>query len=484
MAQLKDILTIGTLAARPVLATAAQGGAMHFATDNDLLYEWNGATLAWVIVANYLQLGATGTTAAAGNDARLSDSRTPTAHATSHKLGGTDLLRLDELALPTADVNLNTRKLIGVLDPTAAQDAATKAYVDAIAQGLSWKAPVRVATTVDGARATAYANGQTVDGVALATGDRILLKNQTAGAENGLYVVAASGAPARSSDANSNAEVTGGLAVLVQEGTVNADTAFTLTNNGAIVLDTTALVFAQFSSSGATSAHAGSHATAGTDPVSPASIGAAAATHVHAAADTTSGIFAIGRLASGTPDGTKFVRDDGTLVAPTGIGLANPMTAAEDIIFGGAAGAATRKAKGNNGQFLGINGSGALAYLDYVTILTPVIDGGGAAITVGVKMDVVMPWAGIIESVTLLADQSGSIVLDFWKDTYANYPPTVADTITASAKPTISATSKSQDAVLTGWTRTFAEGDVIRINVDSVATIQRLSIAVKIRRTA
>ncbi len=84
--------------------------------------------------------------------------------------------------------------------------------------------------------------------------------------------------------------------------------------------------------------------------------------------------------------------------------------------------------------------------------LTFVIDGGGAAIATGIKGDLEIPFACTINQVTLLADQSGSIVVDIWKDTYANYPPTGADSITASAKPTISAAAKSQDATLTGWT--------------------------------
>jgi hypothetical protein len=91
-----------------------------------------------------------------------------------------------------------------------------------------------------------------------------------------------------------------------------------------------------------------------------------------------------------------------------------------------------------------------------------------------------MPYAGTIEAVRLYADQSGSVVVDIWKDTYANYPPTVADTITAAAKPTLSAAQKYEDATLTGWTTTFSKGDVFIINIDSSATITELTIEVKI----
>lgn len=107
-----------------------------------------------------------------------------------------------------------------------------------------------------------------------------------------------------------------------------------------------------------------------------------------------------------------------------------------------------------------------------------VIDGGGSAITTGVKGDIEMPVAWTdIASARLFADQSGSIVVNIWKDTYANYPPTVADKITASAPPTISTATKSEDTTLTGWTKTGSAGDVLRFNVDSVTTIQRVTVS-------
>lgn len=157
----------------------------------------------------------------------------------------------------TADQSMGTFKLTNLGAPSATTDAATKGYVDGVAQGLDTKASVRAATTVNGALATAYENADVIDGVTLATGDRILLKNQTTGSENGIYTVNASGAPTRSTDADSNSEVTPNLYTFVEEGTVNADTGWTLTNNGAITLGTTALVFTQFSGAGAVTAGAG-----------------------------------------------------------------------------------------------------------------------------------------------------------------------------------------------------------------------------------
>jgi len=109
-----------------------------------------------------------------------------------------------------------------------------------------------------------------------------------------------------------------------------------------------------------------------------------------------------------------------------------------------------------------------------------VIDGGGSPITTGVKGYVQVPIAGTITGVTVLSTDaavtSGSIVIDIWKDTYANYPPTVADSITASAKPTLSSATKSTDTTLTGWTTTLAAGDVLAFKVDSASTVTKVSI--------
>jgi hypothetical protein len=130
----------------------------------------------------------------------------------------------------------------------------------------------------------------------------------------------------------------------------------------------------------------------------------------------------------------------------------------------------------------------ALSKLAVTTLATGnainiVLDGGGSALTTGVKLDVLVPFACTITQATVLADQSGSIVIDIWKDTYANYPPTVADTITASAKPTLSSAIKAQDSTLTGWTTSIAAGDTLRINIDSITTCTRVTLSLKVTRT-
>lgn len=142
--------------------------------------------------------------------------------------GGFSAATLNDNGAPTADFSMNSHKLTSVLDPTGAQDAATKNYVDLARQGLSIKDPVRVATTANGTLASAFANSSTVDGVTLATGDRILLKNQTTASENGIYIVAASGAPTRATDADASGELVVGTFVLVTAGTTNAGNQFTV----------------------------------------------------------------------------------------------------------------------------------------------------------------------------------------------------------------------------------------------------------------
>jgi hypothetical protein len=110
-----------------------------------------------------------------------------------------------------------------------------------------------------------------------------------------------------------------------------------------------------------------------------------------------------------------------------------------------------------------------------------ILDGGGVEILTGVAGDLVIPFNCEIESVTLLGDQTGSIQIDILKDTYGNYPP--ATSITAAAKPTISSAIKSQDITLTGWTKTITAGDTLRFSVESVTTLQRCSVNLKIKRT-
>lgn len=169
--------------------------------------------------------------------------------------------RLDQLAVPTLSVSLNNNTITNLADPVNAQDAATKAYVDASRQGLDTKDSVRVATTAN--VALTGASTTVIDSITLVVGDRILVKNQTTGSENGIYVFA-TGAWSRATDANSSSKVTSGLFVFVEEGTTNSDSGWVLTTDGSITLGTTALTFTQFSGAGQITAGAGLTKTANT----------------------------------------------------------------------------------------------------------------------------------------------------------------------------------------------------------------------------
>jgi hypothetical protein len=150
----------------------------------------------------------------------------------------------------TGAIAMGTNKITGLGTPTDATDAATKGYVDTAVVGIDWKASVRAATTANVTLASDLENGDTLDGVTIATGDRVLVKNQSTGSENGIYVVKVSGAPDRSTDADTGAELTSNFAVFVEEGTANADQGYVLTNDGAITVGTTALTFTQFTGLG------------------------------------------------------------------------------------------------------------------------------------------------------------------------------------------------------------------------------------------
>lgn len=113
-----------------------------------------------------------------------------------------------------------------------------------------------------------------------------------------------------------------------------------------------------------------------------------------------------------------------------------------------------------------------------------IIDGAGSAITTGVKGFIEVPFACTITGATVLSTDAsattGSIVVDVWKDTYTNYPPTVTDTITASAKPTLSGTNKSKDTTLTGWTTSITAGDILGFKVDSATTVTRVLVSLTV----
>jgi hypothetical protein len=192
----------------------------------------------------------------------------------SKLVGEADFLKLSGGTL-TGALTLNA-------DPSSALHAATKQYVDGVASGLDLKASVHVATTAALPACTAAGSGVgktltadavgvlTVDSVATVLNDRILVKDQVAGADNGIYKVTTEGTAGvafvltRATDADSDTEVNPGMFTFVEEGTTNGDAGFVLTTNAAITLDTTALSFTQFSGGGDVTAGTGMTKTGST----------------------------------------------------------------------------------------------------------------------------------------------------------------------------------------------------------------------------
>ncbi len=111
-----------------------------------------------------------------------------------------------------------------------------------------------------------------------------------------------------------------------------------------------------------------------------------------------------------------------------------------------------------------------------------VIDGGGAAITTGQKGHLVAPFTGTIKRAEIEADQSGSIVVDIWKDVYANFPPTDADSITSATPPTLNNQQVNKDDTLSSWTTAVTKGDILAYNVDSATTVQRVTVTLYIEK--
>lgn len=151
---------------------------------------------------------------------------------------------INDLTVPTADYDFGGYGINNLADPVNAQDAATKNYVDNVAQGLDVKQSCLTATVAN----ITLSGEQTIDGVAVVAGDRVLVKNQSSAAQNGIYVVAA-GAWSRPADANTWAELVSAF-TFVERGTVNGDTGWVCTVDAGGTLGTTPVTFSQFSGAG------------------------------------------------------------------------------------------------------------------------------------------------------------------------------------------------------------------------------------------
>ena len=306
--QVEDI-TAGTAAASKALVVDANKdiGTLRNITSNGAFQAASGTFTGNIVIGNGAYIGATNDTDAIqiegdgdvvfSQDVAVSGTHTVTGTSTmngSVTLGNAsgDVITVTGTAgftqAPTFNagfnvaagqtIDFNANRLTEVADPSQAQDAATKAYVDAVKSGLNVKDSVKVASAAAlaastysngssgvGATLTANANGAlTIDGVNSGLGTkRVLIKDQTDASQNGIYTVtnAGSGAAAfvltRATDADTGAELTGGTFVFAEEGTANADNGFVFTHQGTPTMGTTDLTVSQFSGAGQITAGSG-----------------------------------------------------------------------------------------------------------------------------------------------------------------------------------------------------------------------------------
>lgn len=222
--------------------------------------------------------------------------------ATSKLADGTNFIKRDGSIAYTGDQSLGGNKLTNLGAPTLANDAVRLVDLQNNQAGLSGKDAVRAATTAN----ITLSGTQTIDGVSLVAGDRVLVKNQTTATQNGIYNVA-TGAWTRSTDADANAELKSGTYVFVTEGTTNGDSGWMLSTDGTITVGTTNLLFVQFTGGAQLNAGTGMTKTGNTlDVVGTAGRIVANADSIDLATAGTAGTYtkvttdAYGRVTSGT----------------------------------------------------------------------------------------------------------------------------------------------------------------------------------------
>lgn len=317
-------------------------------------------------------------------------------------------IKISDLGVPTTAVSFNGQLITNVADPVAGTDAANRQFVESLAQGLDMKASCRVATTADlggtyssaTKTMTGSATALVIDGVTLAVGNRVLVKNETTGTgatENGIYTVTVAGSYGaawvltRATDFDTSADASPGSFTFIEEGTTNKDTGWVMTADAPVALDTTALNWTQFSGAGSYTAGRGMVLN-GTQFHFAQNSDYTANTIPFATGTTTIGFIAAGSAnqvlrvpgAGGAPafgaiDISQAAAVTGTLGATNG-GTGQSTWTTGDLLYATAANTLGKRAIGTTGYALIVSGGlptwGQLSLTAGVTGILPISNGG------------------------------------------------------------------------------------------------------------
>ena len=335
--------------------------------------------------------------------------------------GGTDT-NVNLVPNGTGTVDVASKRITNVATPTASTDAANKGYVDSLVQGIDVHASVQATTTAN----ITLSAPQTIDGVAVIAGNRVLVKDQTTQSQNGVYIVNAS-AWVRATDFDSSANVSANAFFFVEEGTLYGDTGWTLTNNGTPSIGTDALTFTQFSGAGAIDAGNGLTKTGSTINV------VGAADRISVAADSID-------IAS-TYVGQSTITTVGTITTGTWSSAFGAVSGANltGLTAGNLSGTIPSGVLGNSTVYIGttgvaLNRASAGLTLDGLTLTTP---------------DIGVATATSVNKLTITAPASGSTL-------------TIADgkTLTVSNTLTFTGTDASSVAFGSGGTVIYSGGNI------------------------